>query len=153
MVQRAATYLAVNGPVTAQDRWEEDAGLSPFTLAVEVAALVCAASFLDGPARDYALQLADTWNSRIEDWTFVRDTELARQFDVPGYYVRISPPETAETADPMSGYVPIKNRPPMDTDQPPQHIVGLDFLGLVRYGLRRAEDPRVRHSVTWLTRC
>ena len=147
MIERAATYLAVNGPVTGQDRWEEDAGLSPFTLAVEVAALVCAANFLEGAARDYALELADTWNSRIEDWTFVRDTDLARRFSIPGYYVRIAPPEVAETSDPMSGFVPIKNRPPMETDQPAEQIVGLEFLGLVRLGLRKADDPGIRDTV------
>src|SRR5205823_11843633 len=37
MVRRAAAFIACNGPVTQQDRWEEDAGYSPFTLAVEVA--------------------------------------------------------------------------------------------------------------------
>jgi glucoamylase len=147
MIERAATYLAINGPVTGEDRWEEDAGLSPFTLAVEIAALVCAADFLDGEAREYALQLADTWNGRIEDWMYVRDTDLARQFDVPGYYVRIAPPETAATSNPMSGFVPIKNRPPMESDQPPGQIVGLDFLGLVRLGLRRADDQCVRDTV------
>ena len=147
MIQRAATYLAINGPVTGQDRWEEDAGLSPFTLAVEIAALVCAANFLEGPAREYALQLADVWNSRIEDWMFVRGTDLARRYDVPGYYVRIAPPEMAETSDPMSGFVPIKNRPPMETEQPAEQIVGLDFLGLVRLGLRLADDPGIRDSV------
>jgi glucoamylase len=34
MVCRAASFLVRNGPVTQQDRWEEDAGFSPFTLAV-----------------------------------------------------------------------------------------------------------------------
>jgi glucoamylase len=43
MVQRAAAFIACNGPVTQQDRWEEDAGYSPFTLAVEVAGLLAAA--------------------------------------------------------------------------------------------------------------
>ena len=38
MVRRAAGYLVRNGPVTQQDRWEEDPGYSPFTLAVEIAA-------------------------------------------------------------------------------------------------------------------
>ena len=47
MVRRAAGYLARNGPVTQQDRWEEDPGYSPFTLAVEVAALLCAAELAD----------------------------------------------------------------------------------------------------------
>ena len=43
MVRKAAGFLARNGPVTQQDRWEEDAGYSAFTLAVEVAALLAAA--------------------------------------------------------------------------------------------------------------
>ncbi|MFN8627062.1 MAG: glycoside hydrolase family 15 protein [Candidatus Binatia bacterium] len=47
MVQRAASYLVRNGPVTQQDRWEEDGGYSPFTLAVEVAALLAAADFAE----------------------------------------------------------------------------------------------------------
>lgn len=33
MVRRAVVYLLVNGPVALQDRWEEDPGYSPFTLA------------------------------------------------------------------------------------------------------------------------
>src|SRR5439155_12867581 len=37
MIQRAAGYLLRNGPVTQQDRWEEDGGYSPFTLAAEIA--------------------------------------------------------------------------------------------------------------------
>jgi glucoamylase len=43
LVQRAAGFLVCNGPVTQQDRWEEDAGYSPFTLAVEVSGLLAAA--------------------------------------------------------------------------------------------------------------
>jgi len=35
LVSRAASFIVHNGPVTQQDRWEEDAGYSPFTLAVE----------------------------------------------------------------------------------------------------------------------
>jgi hypothetical protein len=47
MVRRAAGYLVRNGPVTQQDRWEEDPGYSPFTLAVEIAGLLVAADFAD----------------------------------------------------------------------------------------------------------
>ena len=147
MVRRAATYLATNGPVTAQDRWEEDAGLSPFTLAVVVAALVCAAEILDEPARGYALELADTWNSRIEDWTYVSDTALARAHDVDGYYVRIAPPEVADGSSALTGFVPIKNRPMGQAGEEADNIVSLEFLELVRLGLRRADDPRMRDSV------
>ena len=47
MVRRAASFLIQNGPVSQQDRWEEDPGFSPFTLAVEIAALLAAADLAD----------------------------------------------------------------------------------------------------------
>lgn len=43
MVRKAAAFIVVNGPVTQQDRWEEDGGYSPFTLAAEISALLAAA--------------------------------------------------------------------------------------------------------------
>ena len=87
MVRRAAAYIAHHGPLTAQERWEENTGASPFTLASEVAALVAAAQYLEGADRDYALALADCWNERIEEWVYARDTPLSRQHNVDGYYV------------------------------------------------------------------
>ena len=47
MVRKAASFLVCNGPVTQQDRWEEDPGYSPFTLAAEIAALLVAAELAD----------------------------------------------------------------------------------------------------------
>src|SRR5262249_52449358 len=47
MIDRAATFLVNNGPVTGEDRWEEDSGYSPFTLAVEIAALLAAADLFE----------------------------------------------------------------------------------------------------------
>ena len=45
-------FIVANGPVTQQDRWEEDGGYSPFTLAAEISALLIAADLgaVDGPA-------------------------------------------------------------------------------------------------------
>ena len=43
MVARAAGFVVRHGPRTGQDRWEENAGYTPFTLAVEIAALLAAA--------------------------------------------------------------------------------------------------------------
>jgi glucoamylase len=34
-----------NGPVSPQDRWEEDPGYTPFTVAAEIAALLAAADW------------------------------------------------------------------------------------------------------------
>jgi len=39
--------LARSGPVSPQDRWEEDPGYTPFTVAAEFAALLAAAKLAD----------------------------------------------------------------------------------------------------------
>jgi glucoamylase len=151
MVKRAASFLVKNGPVTAQDRWEEDPGYSPFTLAVEIAALLAAADLADlnGEASigAYLRETADAWNASVERWTYATDTELARQIGVEGYYVRISPPDSADAASPGDGFVPIKNRPPGESFEPTAHIISPDALALVRFGLRSADDPRIVNTV------
>src|SRR5262249_23548999 len=45
MVLGAARYLIEQGPVTPQERWEENSGYSPSTLASNIAGLICAADF------------------------------------------------------------------------------------------------------------
>jgi len=45
LVLRAARYLICHGPITGQERWEENSGYSPSTLASIIAGLVCAAEF------------------------------------------------------------------------------------------------------------
>jgi glucoamylase len=151
MIRPAASFLVCNGPVTQQDRWEEDGGYSPFTLAVEVAALLAAADFADlaglGSVANYLRDTADTWNGSIESWTYVTDTELARQLLVDGYYVRIAPPDVADAASPASGFVPIKNRPPGESLAPSARIVSPDALALVRFGLRAPDDLRILNTV------
>ena len=80
MVYRAACFSIQNGPMTPQDRWEEDSGFSPFTLAVEIAGLLAAADFADLNGEPeiaaYLRATADCWNDQIERWTYVRNTDL-----------------------------------------------------------------------------
>lgn len=150
MVRRAAGYLVRNGPVTQQDRWEEDPGYSPFTLAVEVAALLCAADFAEAHeplVAAYLRETADAWNSAIERWTYVTDTDLAREIGVEGYYVRIAAPERADAASLAEGFVPIKNRPIEQSREPATQIISPDALSLVRFGLRAADDRRIVNTV------
>jgi glucoamylase len=151
MIEKAAGYVVQNGPVTGEDRWEEDAGYSPFTLAVEISALLGAADLLDASgnadAATYLRQTADVWNDQVERWTYVAGSPLAKACGVDGYYVRIAPPDSAEAGSPKDGYVPIKNRPPGDTDRPAGEIVSPDALALVRFGLRAADDPRIVDTV------
>ena len=142
MVRRALGFLVRTGPVSAQDRWEEDAGLNTFTLAACIAALVAGAPFLPAEARELALAFADYWNARLEDWTTVSDTPLSRRFAVPGYYVREAPPEALESRTATQEVLAIRNRA-RDPSLPAAEQVGVDFLQLVRFGLRRADDPLV----------
>jgi glucoamylase len=151
MVERAATFLVRNGPVSPQDRWEEDPGYSPFTVATEIAALLVAAELAEAASRRSAAtflrETADAWNASIERWLYVEDTELARRYDVKGYYVRVSDPDQADAASPCAGFVPIKNRPPDRSIAPAAAIVSVDALALVRFGLRTADDPRIVNTV------
>jgi glucoamylase len=151
VVRSAAGFIARNGPVTQQDRWEEDAGYSPFTLAVEVAGLLAAADLADamqeGTAAGYLRDLADTWNESIERWTYSTDGDLARQIGVDGYYVRIAPPAGDGAASPTEGFVPIKNRPPGQNLERASHVVSPDALALVRFGLRAPDDPKILNTI------
>jgi glucoamylase len=146
MVRRALGFIARHGPATDQDRWEEDVGINAFTLATCVSALVSGASFLDEPARGFALQLADYWNARIEDWTSVRATSLAQSLGVEGYYIRVAPSRFPPGENALKRILPIKNRA-RDPELSAEEQVSTDFLQLVRLGLRDARNALVADSV------
>ena len=147
MARRAAAFLVRHGPVTQEDRWEEDGGYTPFTLAAEIAALLAAADLAEMAGEPvlapYLRETADAWNDRLEAWLYVRDTPLAREAGVEGYYVRINPFDAGDGA----AMVPVKNRPPGEAQARADAIVSADALALVRFGLRAADDPRVRDTV------
>ncbi|MBV9015263.1 MAG: glycosyl hydrolase [Alphaproteobacteria bacterium] len=146
MVRRALGYIARTGPSTAQDRWEENEGINPYTLATTIAALVAGAGLLPPREAEWALALADFWNANIENWLTVSDTPLARQYDIPGYYVRVAP--ISVLADPTASHaiVPIRNRRD-DSGLPGDEQVGTEFLQLIRGGIRRADDPLILGSL------
>ena len=151
MVRKAASYILRNGPVTQQDRWEEDAGYSPFTLAAEISALLAAADIAEltghGEASSTLRDAADAWNDNIERWIYATGGDLAQQLGVEGYYVRIAPPDANGAASPTQGFVPIKNRPPGDNLERASHVISPDSLALVRFGLRAPNDPRILNTV------
>lgn len=151
VVHRAASFLVQNGPVTQQDRWEEDAGYSPFTLAVEISGLLAAADLAEIMGEmtiaRYLRDSADNWNDNVERWTYAMDTDLARQIGVSGYYVRIAPPEVDCASSPLQGFVPIKNRPAGKDGTRATHLISPDALALVRFGLRAPDDPRILNTI------
>jgi glucoamylase len=151
MVRSAASFILRNGPVTQQDRWEEDAGYSPFTLAAEISALLAAADIAQLTGHRDAVQtlldVADAWNDNIERWVYATSGDLAQQLGVDGYYVRIAPPDTDCSPSPTQGFVPIKNRPPGENLERAFHIISPDSLALVRFGLRAHDDPRILNTL------
>jgi glucoamylase len=149
LISHATRYLLLNGPVTGQERWEENSGYSPSTLAWIIAGLVCAADFArdsaDAATADFILDYADWLSAHLEQWTVTRRGELAP--GKPVHYVRITPadPEKPnEAADPDTATIQVANGGGL---HPARNVVSGDFLELVRLGLRSATDPLVVDSV------
>ena len=149
MVSAACGFLVRQGPITVQDRWEESSGFSPSTLAIGIAALVCAAEFFadagDPRTAGFVLDYADFLESHLEQWTMTTTGTL-----VPGitrHYIRINPNVDGRES-PDIGDLTLANQPPHGPSAyPVKDIVDAGFLELVRYGIRRADDPVIVDSV------
>jgi glucoamylase len=149
MVSRAAGYLILQGPVTGQDRWEENSGYSPSTLATVIAGLVCAAEFAkergETDTSEFIFDYADWLADHLEQWTVTTSGELVAGF--PRHYIRINPAD-AQAPDPHpdanTAMISIANG---GGQHPARNVVGGDFLALVRLGIRDADDAVVRDSI------
>src|SRR5947209_6195672 len=91
MVRKAVSFIIRNGPATQQDRWEEDAGYSPFTLAAEISALLAGAEIADLTGHSDAVSTlrdaADASTDIIERWVHANGGDLAEQLVGTGFYV------------------------------------------------------------------
>ncbi len=152
-VRRAAGFLALHGPVTQQDRWEETSGYSVSTLAVVVAAMHCAGAMACGHTYPHMAAFLADWadylEAHIEQWTVA--TRGTVHPDIHRHYIRLLPvnmdhfiadedPNTAEYY--LANQLPDRSRP-----YPARDIVSTDFLELVRWGLRRADDPLITDTL------
>jgi glucoamylase len=153
MVMRAVRYLILHGPATPQERWEEIGGYSPSTIASNIAALVCAASFArergDAATGAFLEEYADFLECHVEAWMVTTEGTL-----VPGvsrHYIRIHPVDVNDplpSEDPNLGILALANRPPGSRWRfPGKEIVDGGFLELVRYGIRKADDPVIVGSL------
>ena len=151
MIRKAAGFLVRKGPVTEQERWEENSGYSPNTMAVEIAALLAAADFADAEREtklaEFLRETADAWNEEIDELTYAPDTDLARRHGVKGYYIRVAPPEVMQSGLRNDTRIRLKNKPEGCAEIQAVNVLGTGVLGLVRLGLRAANDPRILDSV------
>jgi glucoamylase len=149
LILSAARYLILHGPVTAQERWEENSGYSPSTLATIIAALACAAEFAGGrkdkATATFLLDYADWLSAHLEEWTVTHRGELVE--GKPRHYVRITPADPKQTGaapNPDEAELLVANG---GGKHPARNIVGGDFLQLVRLGVRAADDPSIVDSL------
>lgn len=153
MVRSAVRFLIAYGPATQQERWEEVSGYSPSTLASNIAALLVASAFArqagdEGCAR-FIEEYADYLYDHLEEWTVTTEGTL-----LPGvsrHFIRIRPADPADShveGPANEGRVRIANHPPgVDDTYPIKEVVDAGFLELVRYGVRRADDPLIEDSI------
>lgn len=139
-VKKAADFIVKNGPITPQERWEEESGYSPSTIAAEIAGLVCAAEIAkrngDAASADRYLATADDWQANIEKWTATK----TGKYGDGNYYLRIT-----QNGKPDAGDKIELNNGAGFFDE--REIVDAGFLELVRLGIKPADDPLIARSV------
>lgn len=144
-VKRAANFL-INyrdpdtgnaAPWSPMERWENQAGYSPATIASEIAGLVCAAQIArangDEASATKYLDTADAWQSKVKAWTLTRTGPYSTQ----PYFLRLTKdgnPDAGTTYSTGDGG-------PSAADQ--RTVVDPSFLDLVRLGVLPATDPDI----------
>jgi glucoamylase len=150
IIKRALKYLVINGPYTREDRWEEEQGFTPFTLAAEVAGLLAGADLAeqnnDKKLAAYCRETADYWNDNIESWTYVTGTSLAKEYNVDGYFIRINPHHDIPAQELDAKMINLKNHKG-NGKVLLNELISVDALALVRFGLRAADDPKILNTI------
>jgi glucoamylase len=151
-VKRAADFLVGfeqdgnRAPWSPQDRWENQSGYSPATIASEIAGLVCAAVVAerngDAASAQRYRATADAWQARVKDWTVTTTGPYS-----PGpYFLRVT-----KDGNPNAGTTyAIGDSGPSMADQ--RSVVDPSFLDLVRLGVLPAYDPAVVNSLAVVDR-
>ncbi len=151
LVKKAISFLVQNGPYSPEDRWEEEQGFTPFTMATEIAGLLAGAELAelndDKHLAAYCLQTADYWNSTIEDLTYVTGTQLAKDNDVDGYYIRLNPFHDIPASELGNRTIDLKNHRDGKGLIKVNELISVDALALVRFGLRAADDPKILNTL------
>ena len=144
-VRKAAEFLVEfrdeetgrRAPYSPQERWENQSGYSPNSIAAQISGLVVAADMArdrgrPALAREW-LDKADRWQRKVEDWTVTTTGPLSED----PYFLRLTKNGRPDTASPY----PMGDGGPESIDQ--REVVDPSFLDLVRYGITAPDDPEV----------
>jgi glucoamylase len=140
-VKRAVGCILRKGPATPQERWENQSGWSPATIAAEIAGLVCAADIArangDVASATRWERQADDWQGKVDGWTATSNGPYSSK----PYYLRLS-----KHGDPNVGTTyDIGDSGPTKVDQ--RKVTDPSFLELVRLGVKRFDDPTVLNTL------
>ena len=140
-IKPAANFVAAHGPSAGVERWEEQGGYSPSTIAAEIAGLVAAADIADvnGDSSSAAVWrgVADDYQRSIKGWTLTTNGPLATH----PYFIRLS-----KTGDPNAAisYNVGNGGPTLDQ----RSVIDAGFLELSRLGELPATDADILQSLS-----
>jgi len=139
-IKPAANFVIAHGPSFGVERWEEQNGYSPSTIAAEIAGLIAAADIADvnGDTQSAAVWrgVADDWQRSIEGWDVTTNGPLASH----PYYIRLS-----KTGDPNAAITYNVGNGGPTLDQ--RTVMDAGFLELVRLGLKPASNTAITESL------
>jgi glucoamylase len=147
-IRPAADFLVANGPETtgSVERWEEQTGYSPSTIADEVAGLVAASKIASvqgdsASARVFAAT-ADNFRNLVMATTITSGGYSVTGHPLAGpYFIRVS-----KNGNPNSSYdYTLGNGNPQSYDQ--RSVIDQGFLELVRQGELGASAPAVQNTL------
>ncbi|HEY0869040.1 MAG TPA: glucodextranase DOMON-like domain-containing protein, partial [Acidothermaceae bacterium] len=140
-IKAAANFLVSHGPAFGVERWEEQSGYSPSTIAAEIAGLVAAGTIAQqhGDSADAQVYLAtaDLYQRSIKSW----DVTTTGPLSSSPYFIRLS-----KTGDPNAAITYNVGNGGPDLDQ--RSVIDAGFLELVRLGELSASDPVVANSLS-----
>jgi glucoamylase len=139
-VKRAADFAISHGPSFGSERWEEQGGFSPSTIAAEIAGLIAAADIAEhngdrAAARVYR-GVADDFQRSVKGWTVTSNGPNSPD----PYFIRLS-----KTGDPNAAITYNVGNGGPTLDQ--REVIDAGFLELPRLGMLPADDPDVLRSL------
>jgi glucoamylase len=142
-VRPAADFLVAHGPAAGVERWEEQSGYSPSTIAAEIAGLTAASAIArrnDDIARARLYQAtADYFARNVKTWTVTSVPNPA--YSKEPYFIRVAPDGSPNDSTTLN----LGNGGPSGVPQ--QQVIDAGFLELVRLGVLPANDPTVENSL------